>query len=535
LVLVDAVASGKDGKPISGLTVKDFRVFEDGKEQKIAVFHEELTARRPEPPAPLPPNVYTNQPAYHPASGPLTVILLDSLNTPLFSQSRARMALIKYLAGLLKQGQPVAILSLTNHLTVLQDFTTSRHLLLAAAKKFAPGETRAMAVREEMTSRAKDNEYLNVLQMARACDNCAALVEFYQDLKAIDRHILTASDQQRAQLTAQALQNIANALAGYPGRKNLVWLSESFPSLYPGGPKLKLAWSVESQLHRAADLLNEARVAVYPVDARGLTTNVKPGPNEVQWAEISQGSQYESSPNHDLDWQRQVRSSMYNLFTSQQTMRSVAQATGGLAFFNSNDITHAIAAAAADSSDSYLIGYYPSDRNWNGKFRRITVKLARPGLRLRYRRGYYALPGFEGAETKPEKPAKERIQAALLDPLPATAVLFRVQAPPPGPKGQVKGRILLPGSSVTLGKSCDVNLSFRVAALTPAGKIAQERGNDLRRRLSDKQCSAVRKGGLVFHFALSLKPGSYQLEFLARDNHSGAVGRVDVPVQIKSQ
>lgn len=539
LVLVDVIVTGKNGKPVTGLNARDFRVLEDGKPQRIAVFREEQPPNAPTPPEPLPANTYTNLPAYHPASGPLTVVLLDSLNTPIFSQARARMALIHFLAKLLRENRTIAILSLTDRLTVLQDFTTSRSLLMAAAKKFSPEETSEMATREEMTSRAKDDEYLNVLTMAKACGGggaCAAIAEFYKTLKAMDRHILTTSDRDRAQMTAIALQDIANALSGYSGRKNLIWLSESFPSLYPGGPSMKLAWSEENELHRAADMLNEARVAVYPVDARGLTTDVKPGPGEVGWAEIAQGSQYESSPDMYLDWQRQVRSPMYNLFMSQQTMRSVAEATGGVAFYNSNDITDAIAKAAADSDDAYLVGYYPTGHNWNGKYRRIDVKVEQKGLQLRYRRGYYALPGFATEEAKPKKASQQLLQAALLDPLPPTGVLFqvKVQPPEPGTTGQVNGRISLPPGSVTLGSNCDIDLSFRVAALTPAEKIAAERGSHIQRQFTSQQCSELRHGNLAFSFELGLNPGRYQVEFLTRDNRTGAIGRVDAPVQVKT-
>jgi VWFA-related protein len=519
LVLVDVVAADKHGKFVSGLTATDFRVLENGKEQSIAVFHEEQTPGAPPPPTPLPRNTYTNLPAYHPPSGPLMVVLLDALNTPLFSQSRAHMALIRYVAKLLKQDRPMAILSLTDRLTVLQDFTTSRSLLLAAAKRFSPGESGAVSARSAMTSIGKDKEYQSVLELSNESGNPQTLLWFYQHLLENDRQMVSFNDQQRAEITAQALQAIAAALQGYAGRKNLIWVSAGFPSLYYSVSGSKLASTVVRELHRAADLLNEARVAVYPVDARGLTNKVTLGDYHFNVG----------------DWEGKVTSPMYDLFASQQTMRSVAQATGGVAFYNSNDITHAIAAAVADSRDSYLLGYYPADRNWNGKFRRITVKAARKGLELRYRRGYYALPGFAASETKPEKSPEQKLQAALLDPLPSTGVLFRVETPPPNSQGLLKGRILLPGSAVTLGSSCDLNLSLRIAALTPAGTIARELNDDVQRRLPPQQCLAARNGALGFPFLLSLKPGSYQLECLARDNYTGAVGRVDVPIRIKPQ
>jgi VWFA-related protein len=539
LVLVDVSVIGRCGRQVRGLAQSDFRVFEDGKPQRIAIFRVDYAPVTPPPaPAPLPAFVYTNLPAYHPANGPLTVVLLDSLNTPLFDQDRMRMALVRYVAKLLERGQRVAILSLTDRLTMLQDFTTSRNLLLAAAKKFTPRESSQMGVREDMTSSAKDNEYLDVLQMARSCQNCAAVVEFYNSLKAMDRHILTMSDEQRAEITASALDGIAGAFAGYPGRKSLIWISASFPPLYPGGPHFKLAWSAENQLHHAADMLNAARVTVYPVDPRGLIPDATPQPGVVGQQEIDQqgrGAYYESTPDYYQSWDRLVRSPMYNLFSSQATMRTVAKATGGVAFYNSNDIAHAIARAATDARNSYLIGYYPTNSDWNGKFRRITIHLAEKGAELRYRHGYYAIPSFARSMAKPEVAPNAQLQAALLDPLPATALAFRVYAPPPTPgaNSEAAGQILLPGASVRLGASCSLNVSFRVAAIAPSGAIAAERGSDVRRNFDAQQCATVRRGAIAFRYELPLKPGRYQLEFLVRDNRTAALGRIDVPVDVR--
>ena len=225
---------------------------------------------------------------------------------------------------------------------------------------------------------------------------------------------------------------------------------------------------------------------------------------------------------------------MYNLFSSQATMRSVAKATGGVAFYNSNDTAHAIARAAVDARNSYVIGSYPTNSDWNGKFRRIRVDVAEKGLTLRYRRGCYAIPGFARSVAKPKLAPNMQLQSALLDPLPATSLAFRVYAPPPKPgaNGEATGQILLPGSSVNLGASCSLNVTFRVAAITPAGTIAAERGSDVRRNFDVQHCAEVRRGAIAFRYELPLKPGRYQLEFLVRDNRTAALGRVDVPLQI---
>ncbi len=388
---------------------------------------------------------------------------------------------------------------------------------------------------------------LDVLRTVQACQphgssggSCQALIDFYNNFKAMDRHILTMNNEQRAEMTADALDGIAGAFAGYRGRKSLIWISASFPPLYPGGPNFKMPWSAENQLHHAADLLNEARISVYPVDPRGLMVGLTPHPSTAGQAELElQGrhNYFEDSRDYYQNWERNVRSPLYNVFSTQATMRTVAKATGGVAFYNSNDVVRAIAQAAADVRNSYVIGYYPTNSDWNGKFRHIKVDVAEKGVTLRYRRGYYAIPGFARSVAKPKIAPNAQLQAALLDPLPATALTFRVSAPPPAASAhpEATGQILLPAASVNLGASCSLNVSFRVAAVTPAGTIAAERGNDVRRHFSTQQCTSAQRGTLAFRYELPVKPGRYQLEFLVRDNRTAALGRVDVPLQVPAR
>src|SRR6266700_2344516 len=138
LVLVDAVVTDKSGQRIKDLKREDFTVLENGKPQKISAFSFESPEVSPRQAPDLPPNVHTNRPEYDMPKGPLTIVLLDGLNTPVADQGYARSQILKYLGTQLQPGQPVAVYTLAGSLRLLQDFTGDVALLKAAVEHFSP-------------------------------------------------------------------------------------------------------------------------------------------------------------------------------------------------------------------------------------------------------------------------------------------------------------------------------------------------------------------------------------------------------------
>src|SRR3990172_7571043 len=263
LVLVDVVVTDKDGKPVRDLTRHDFQIFEDGKPQRLATFSFETPARRPPmPPEPLPPNVYTNRPEYRMPPGPLTILLLDGLNTPVQQQAFVRDQMLRYVATQLRPGQRTAVLALSNRAYVLQDFTSDPQLLLEALKKFTvqPSVQRA---REEPDP-------------GGPAEVAAVMAEFGVDipgpLERFQTERAAAATDARVATTLGMLRAIARATAGYRGRKNLIWISSAFPfNIVPeSADDFDLYRSYADDMRRTAALLADAQVAVYPVDARRL-------------------------------------------------------------------------------------------------------------------------------------------------------------------------------------------------------------------------------------------------------------------------
>lgn len=538
LVLVDVVVTGKKGEPLAGLAREEFVLEEDGKPQEIAVFASEGSAATVVAP-PLPPNVYSNRPEYHPPRGPLTIVLLDSLNTPRADQVRMREEMVRYLANSFQGGQWAAVLSLTDRLRVLQDFTNNREMLLAAVRGYSPQSSALLGVRESVTSRQTDEEILALRELAQGCDEESKrqIYGYIASLKTFQDSQMAQSDKLRMQLSLAALRAVGNAVVGYPGRKNLIWVSAAFPALYVGREK----WSAEDEIRQTAQLLNDARLAVYPVDPRGLVAIT----NEESYAQLvarmgdAEAQIPSAYPQPQLP-SESPRSPQRYLYASQAAMKALAENTGGLAFFNRNDIDSAVAAAASDGASYYTLGYYPKHGKWDGSLRRLKVQLARKGLRLRYRQSYYATPGagFGAVAVAAGSQQGDEWLGALFDPLPATGLTFRAYVRPPESGSSVPVQFWLGPDSALLGEvgggERELDLGLAVAAFSPNGLQVKKVVQRVQRRLEPGKDPQAWRRGVVLPTTIDLGPGRYELRLLLRDHRTGRVGRVDVPLTLSA-
>lgn len=522
LVLVDVVVTDRDGRPVTDLKPEDFTLLEDGHPQPISTFSLEQPGRpaeeRSAPPPKLPPDVYTNRPEYRLAPGPLTILLLDVLNTPARDQAYAREQMLRYLATQLKPGQRTAILVLGNSLLLLQDFTTDPRLLQAALQKLRP-QTSAALGREEATTEIP-------VQVADMVPQAVV-----QNLQRMEAEYVAVATDSRVAMTLAALRAIARATAGYPGRKNLIWVSASFPFvLIPEqAENFDLFRSYADEMRRTANQLTDAQVAVYPVDARGLVGYT------IADASDSGRQRFGGRVRSGGGFGDQVARNNQMLVDTQHTMRQIAADTGGRAFTNRNDIDQAVALGTTDGSTYYTLGYYPQDKAWDGKFRRIQVKVARKRLEVRHRRGYYAVDPIARPEETPAKEKEAELLAALSDPLPPNLVTFLAHVPPPT------------GSAVTIEFSVDAhtlafeeveegrqhcNVDFLAAAFSPEGKVVKSASQTVDARLRPETFTRARQEGLPFRLQLELDPGRYQMRLIVRDNRTGMLGTVDVPLLV---
>ena len=511
LVLVDVVVVDKDGRPVTGLTRDDFLLLEEDRPQTIASFSFENAASRAAgwtPPPPLPPNIYTNRPSQRTPPGPVTILLLDSLNTPWRDQAYMRQQMLTYIRTQVQPEQRVAILALSTNLIVLQDFTTDSRLLLAALQRFS-GERSVELTRAEPIEIPADVFAGAPAQMVE---------RLTANLERFNAEQVATSTDSRVVTTLAALRAIARATAGYPGRKNLVWVSAAFPfTLVPEqAENFDMFRSYATEVRRTAAVLTDAQVAVYPVDARGL---------------VGETSVDVISP-----------SDPFRVVSSHQTMNQLAQDTGGKAYYNRNDIEVAVSAAVADGASYYSLAYYPEDRNWDGKFRRVEVKLNRKDLQVRHRRGYYATElgssEVEQKKKKDEKAELREITSILSDPMPATAITFLARVLPPGPlDNQVVAEFRVDAATLLLEPAPNgrrFKADFLVAAVSPDGRVVTSASRTVEAALDAPALAKVQAGGLPFKLQMALVPGRYErLRLVVRDQLSGLAGAVDVPLTLE--
>ena len=409
LVQVNVIVNDKHGNPITGLGQKDFFILDNGKLQEIRAFSAETNLPFAPSRTPLPPDTYTNRPEEQtnvPAS--VTVILLDALNTEAADQTLARKQVIRALREIQPQ-EYVALYWLGNGLHILHDFTTDASIL-----------RQVLAGYESKSPRQLDNsEFADPSLNTPNPSTPAGQTSERQAFRlAFDQRVANQSTRDRVRATVSALVAIANHLGTRKGRKNLVWVSSSFP-VSLGYDKFDLNWTNDTgegfaaDVRRAASALTDANIAVYPVDARGLLGSGVSANQDDLDSHIGDPT--------DTDTHLPTRGAPETF----DTMRLLAERTGGKAFYGTNDISGAIRHAMDDSRVTYTLGYYPAAVKWDGSFHEIKVKVATPGTEVRARSGYFALPDAPVAPSKNEHTLITQLAATWL---PATGIGLHVRA-----------------------------------------------------------------------------------------------------------
>jgi VWFA-related protein len=404
VVVVDVVATNGKGEPVPGLHKEDFEVLEEGAPQTIATFEEHQGAAPTQfKLPPMPPNVYTNFPVIEKADS-LNVLLLDSLNTPTRDQTYVHQQMIKYL-GTIPPGTRVAVFTLASRLRMLQGVTTDSAELLAVIndKKGGAGVNQSALLPSDAENDA-DKQHIDFMiaedsppkppqNMAQAAvDPVNAIQQFMADTAAFET-------ESRIGITLEALQQLARYLSDVPGRKNVIWFSGSFPAGILPDPDLPDPWSpvrsFEPEIRKTTDLLASTQIALYPVAAEGLTAD--------SVYQVSGGAIGQKRPTMgQRDLVKQMRTDGAGRDSNHSVMEDLAEGTGGQAFYNTNGLHEALARVINNGARYYTLTYKPTDKNMDGKFRRIRVKLINGKYNLAYRRGYYAEDAVAAPGQKPD-------------------------------------------------------------------------------------------------------------------------------------
>jgi VWFA-related protein len=343
-VLLDVVVTGRNGQSVTGLKPTDFSIVEEGESQRLAhleehhaISAEDLARLRSMPQ--LPPNTFTN---YTPVANTnsSTVILLDALDTRIEDQMELRQELIDYIKHM-QPGTPIAIFRVDTQIHLIQGFTADPAVLLDAAK----GKRNMPSLQKLLFGTREEYGIM------------------------------------RSDILSMGFRLMGLYLGGFPGRKNLIWITGSIPSTYRNDPlasSLGMSFRddvdvLEAKDGAPVDALTLNRVAVYPIDIRGVQT-----PPQFQ-------ASNKSGPSPTANMQFETAQGFQHL-----DFDAMAEATGGKAYYDTNGLKQAIGAIVNNGSNYYSLAYATTNHTWNGQFRHIKVSVDRPGVLVQFRHGYYA-------------------------------------------------------------------------------------------------------------------------------------------------
>jgi VWFA-related protein len=558
LVLVDVLVTDH-GKPVHGIDRRRFHVYEDEHEQKIAAFDEHQPAAEsnettPAKITPLPSNTYTNVPDY-PDSGVVNVLLLDALNTPMANQEYARREMIEYL-GKIPRGTSLAIFTLASRLQLIEGFTTDAARLTEVLKSKAASASQSVVTEDQSTSAQMDTE--NGLGQIDATDippdATTAILQFEADLTAFQTN-------ERVLMTLEAFQELARYLSGFPGRKNVIWFSGSFPIDIDPDPDAHSPFrnmeTYGEQIRKTSALLTAARVAVYPVDARGLMTlstldaNYTPSPNGM-----SVNSQGRMTGSNSQNMSKDIGKFLTQTSEEHTSMETIAEETGGRAFVNSNDLKAALADVVEEGASYYTIAYDPGEEKLDGSFRRIKVSMDQGSYKLAYRDGYYADTGYGPGAQNPEganlitsailRGAPPTTQIALrARVLPGTDPLLGNVNLPTGPAGKMAATMKPPLRLYVIDLTVDAHalafsdmadggheakLEFLLVNYDAEGNRVNFQDQALDVNLKPKQFDNIMASGLHARMFLDVPRERSSLRIAVQDLSAGRAGSLEVPI-----
>jgi VWFA-related protein len=541
LVQLSVVVTDKKGHPVTGLTKEDFTILDQGAPQEVAFFSSEAPAPV-EASSKLPPNVFTNRfDLKGQDPGAVIIILFDAENTATEDQIYLKKQVMSLLRSLKSQDH-VAIYALTTELLVLHDFTQDDSALVEAVSKFAPRELVSF-----------DSSFATKISFVGPATGANSPYQnLGQALETPNRQISNQYLKMRMETTTAALKAIANHVAAIPGRKSLLWVSGGFP-IQIGVPiigrpsDLALATSqatnqsartvcsdvtnqlecpedetgtFDDQVKQAVRELNRANVAIYPVDAHGVAVDPSASVGGVGAGITAAGRDRDSS---------QTTATLSAEQDNRDTSRLLADGSGGVAFFGTNDVTNALQKAFDDSRYAYTLGFYPDHNKWNGSFRKLKVTAKTEGVHLRYRTGYFA------TADKTEADSLEPVKDAAMSPLDATSLGMIVSGKTmePAEDRKLELHIALDPKQFVL-QSADGHktgtLLLYIVQSDATGVTISAENQRIGLNMEDKQYEYLASAGMVLGKHITILPQAVQFRVLVRDTASGALGSVTIPV-----
>jgi VWFA-related protein len=501
-VEADVLVTDAQGNPVNDLKADEFEVLEDGKPQKVTSFAlVNIPIERAERPlfatAPLEQDVQTND---H-IEGRIYLIVLDDLHTEFTRTPRVKAAMRRFFERSFGTNDLAAIV-FTGRSNGSQDFTNNPRLLMAAVDKFV--------------GRKLPSATINKIEGVRVNPDTGGL-QVGDDKDMMERSF-------NARNAMGTVRKLAEFMANVRGRRKallLVGEGVDFDIHEAVGLAGSTASAVLLDTHDAIASATRGNVSIYAIDPRGLST----GSEDL----ITQSSTFPEQGAGLNSLQNELR-------LSQDSLRVLAANTGGFAALNRNDFNSAFDRIVQENSQYYLLGYYSTNSRRDGRYRKIQVRVTRPGLRVvRARNGYYEARGRRPADPAPgTNPA---LTSAIASPLPVAGMPVKVFAGAykgEAPNAAVAVVIELDASKldfVEANGTFNESLEIANAATNSTGKVFPGERSTAKLALKPDTYKSARENGFRLLTQMNLPPGKYQLR-LAAANASGKAGSVLYDLEI---
>lgn len=559
LVLLDVVIDNRD-KVIRGLGKEHFHILQDGREQPLTVFEEHtassapVSAHLPE----LPPHTFTNVPVSAEAPA-VNVLLLDALNTPTEDQMYMRQQMLGYLAKV-RPGAPFAIFTLASRLRLVTGFTTDVSEIVKAmtSSRTSPQTSPLLAPAMGDSANALSDQLAATIPGATDTPSASALTDAVTSLQQFEADTAAFQTDLRVRMTLDAMQQLARYLSAIPGRKNLIWFSGSFPLALDPDETLRSPFQAmrnyADDVQKASRLLAAARVAVYPVDDRGLMTS----PTFQATYRLSANP---AAARNGGSFARDTMKFSQQTYNEHASMQQIAEQTGGKEYIDTNGLKEAVADAVENGSNYYTVGYIPANLKLDGQFHKLQVRVDGANYKLSYRRGFYADSSDKPSQGSLAQPSL--IAASLLHSMPsASQIRFQARILPAsdpafqnlkqsdGPAGEMSASLKPPAHRYIL----DLNLQatdfayreladnihqaaveIAVVAYDDEGKPLNRFDRGFRIALPPSQYAAVLSKGIPVRAALDLPAGHAFLRFAIYDMETARVGTLEVPIAVAAK
>ena len=540
---IDAIVTDEQGRFVTGLTRDDFEVFEDGKPQKVDMFsYVDLPVERPDrfavPGRFLSSDARSNA---RPFDGRVYVLVLDDLDISPLRTSIVKKSAREFIEGHFGANDLASIVYTSGRPDATQDFTNDRTLLLAAIDRFVGRRLQSAAI--EALERHYHREFTRLDRQENQVDTSAGVTDTASPISVLD-----LQREQRAVAVLDTLRNLGEFLSGVRGRRKAVLLfSEGLEMPFSEIYSLHTPTDVGSAIRDAITAAARSNVNFFALDPRGLIGMT------TEFIELA-GSSAPDVAMGVFGSQNAQQGLLNDMKLSQDSLRTLAEETGGFAAVNQNALGTAFQRIVDANSRYYVLGYHPAATPPDGRFHNIEVRAKQARLRVSARRGYASPQPRTSTERKRDDEARRarearrgavnntsvELRAALNAPLQQSGLTFTVQAAP-FKHTQKEASIALaiefdrdrlPFSTPDSAGVATNTIELSFFGINQDGKAQRATRSQFSLTLRPESLARVKTGGLRVNPRLTLEPGRYQIRVGARESVGARVGTVFYDLQV---